>query len=104
LTPYRVDASVSATNQAEIDKLTDLLKARRAELLEEYKALKAEQQRISMQRPTSQAKGNPPSVNEQINAVNQKMKEFAKTRKRFNDAVNSVNEILGQNVQTLPGP
>jgi len=99
-----IDASVSATNQDEIDKITDLLNTRRAELLEEYKALKAEQQRISMHSRKAPAKDNAPSVSEQVYEVNQKMKEFAKTRKRFNDAVNSFNELLGQNVQALPGP
>jgi len=99
-----IDASVSATNQAEIDKITDLLNTRRAELLEEYKALKAEQQRISVESRKRPTKENAPPVSEQVYEVNQKMKEFAKTRQRFNNAVNSFNELLGQNVQALPGP
>jgi len=99
-----INVPVSAVNQEEIDKITALLDRRRAELLEEYKVLKAEQQRIAMQGQKGQTKENAPSVSEQVYQINAKLKDFAKTRKRFNDAVHSVNEILGQNVQPLPGP
>ena len=99
-----IQVSVSTADQEEIDKITDLLNRRRAELLEEYRVLKAEQQRISTLGQKSQTTRNASSVSEQVYQVNEKLKVYAETRKRFNNAVDSVNEILGQNVQPLPGP
>lgn len=99
-----VDMPVSAGDPEEIDKIIELLGQRREELLEEYQTLQAEQQQIAMPGQNGRANESAPPDREQVYELNEKLKEFAETKKRFNDAVTAVNEMLGQNVQTLPGP
>jgi sugar-specific transcriptional regulator TrmB len=80
------------------------LEKKREELTVEYRALKQEKQRIGRPDQTGPAADNLPTVNQQASQWNEKMKEFAKKRKTFNEAVQAFNEKTGQNVQPLPEP
>jgi hypothetical protein len=80
------------------------LEKKREELAEEYRALKQEKQQIGQSAQTDVTTDNVPTVNQQASQWNEKMKEFAKKRKIFNEAVQAFNETTGQNVQLLPKP
>lgn len=80
------------------------LEKKREELAEEYRALKQEKQQIGGPAETGASTNNLPTVNQQISLWNEKMKEFAKKRKVFNESVRAFNEKTGENVQPLPEP
>lgn len=98
-------APSSVENQEEIEQITALLERKRVEMEEEYNALQEERQRVATGRQEGGGYGASGStVEQQVYEINEKINEYAKKRKLFNDVVHSVNEILGQNIQPLPGP
>ena len=82
----------------EMETTVARLNQTRKEMAEEYKALQQERQQIAA------AAGGAQVANEQMNQLNQKLKDYGKRRQSFNQAVNDFNALTGQAVQTLPAP
>ena len=89
----------SAAPSPEMERLKSEIEDRRKRLVEEYQALQKEKTAISA---GGGAQSGGPSVSEQMAGWNAKMKEHAKSRRSFNEAVKSFNTTTGQNLPTLP--
>lgn len=89
----------SAAPSPEMERLKSEIEDRRKRLVEEYRSLQKEKTAISAG-GGSQSGG--PSVSEQMAEWNAKMKEHAKSRRSFNEAVKSFNTTTGQKLPTLP--
>jgi len=63
-----------------------------------------EKQRIAAAGAAAKPGDKGPSISEQMNAWNVKMRDYAKERDRFNNAVKSFNATTGQNIKPIPRP